>query len=121
MDYILYPTELTEEEKKLGFEITDVENPEGKFTIGPTTVKAVVNRIGPSDRVIKMQSPDGKIIDYQCERYGQFKGQEDRFPPDWLTTGLQYNNPDRAVSIAKSRKDAPLNNIITKIPPDSES
>ena len=76
---MLYPTDLSEEERQAGFSIRSVNDPHGHYRdalslhqalVPPKLIPAVVCYVGPSDRVIKKQSADG-TINYRGQRYGK--------------------------------------------------
>src|SRR5438067_2360332 len=114
-----YNDQLTSEEAELGYEVREVEHPRKEFAYNPPTVRAVVFTLGPSDRIIKMNHPDGGTT-YKHQRYGVFRaspgGREGWLPVGVLTPG----NPAEAIRIARAGVDADPP-IVPKVPPPLSS
>lgn len=113
----MYPTEITEEEIKINFELQEIKNPEAHSAFEPDTIKAVIRKLGPSDRIIKVCDPSGKVM-YSHQRYGIFDWQEGKgSSPDWHP--LRNPDDDPIVAIEKSTLGVEDNftaKIIPKIP-----
>ena len=65
--YALYSTELTDEERELGFEVVEVQNSEAEFADHATTA-AVAYRFSEVDQIVKMNVPVIGGHSYRHER-----------------------------------------------------
>ena len=65
--YALYSTELTDEERELGFELVEVQNSEAEFADHATTA-AVAYRFSEVDQIVKMNVPVIGGHSYRHER-----------------------------------------------------
>jgi hypothetical protein len=55
--YALYSTELTDDERELGFELLEIQNLDSQFSNRSTRVHAVAYRFSESDQIVKMNIP----------------------------------------------------------------
>ncbi|QDU75104.1 hypothetical protein Pan97_21260 [Bremerella volcania] len=81
--YENYSDELTDHEQELGFKRVLTVNPRFGFAGRANMVPAVVLRIGPSHRIIKLVNPDGNI-EYSHQAFGSY------FPPG----NIDYNDDE---------------------------
>lgn len=65
--YALYSTELTDEERELGFELVEVKNPDSRFA-NQAALQAVAYRFSDVDQIIKMNVPVIGGHSYRHER-----------------------------------------------------
>ena len=94
-----YGDTLTKEEENWGYQLLDVENPSDRESDCPI-VKAVVYKLGQSDRIIKVVTVDGSCR-YKHQRYGRI-GTSIATPPDWLTVGdMAFATPAMAIRMIK--------------------
>jgi hypothetical protein len=92
----MFPDSLTQEEENLGYQIEETDNTEGQYAFHLHTMKAVVCRLGPSDRIIKMRDPSGTII-YKRQRFGTW-GWDTKGTPSWLPFGDTWDySPEEAI------------------------
>lgn len=78
----MFPDMLTKEESELGYMVEETKNPEAHYAFHLPTIKAVVFKLGQSDRIIKMECPSGNVF-YKHQRYGTFTG-DAKGDPSWL-------------------------------------
>jgi len=107
------PTTISEAEKKAGFKIDEIDNPDGHYAFSPSKIPAVICPIGPSDRVIKMIDPNKQVF-YRGQRYGK------ALLPDvkWRPLEVVDIDPCAAVAKAKALVGQPVSpTIITLVPP----
>ncbi len=112
----MYPIEITEEERKLNFELQEIKNPEAHYEFNPVTIKAVICRLGPSDRIIKLCDPSGRVR-YLHQRYGILECQKDKdSSPDWHPLREPDDDPIAAIKKSKLGVADFKVKIIPKIP-----
>lgn len=114
----MFATDVTEEERKLGYEICDIDNPQ-KYGLFPSpTIKAVVCRLGESDQIVKVNTSYG-VIGYSHQRYGLYDWQEERGEePNWKPVNM-YFDPKSAIDKASMGFENIFPNravIIPKVP-----
>jgi len=68
----VFPTEISEDEARDGFKLSDVANPEGDYFQAPKTLPAVVRPIGQHLIAVKIRYPGGEhayaILDAETEK-----------------------------------------------------
>lgn len=92
--YALYSTELTDEERELGFELVAVQNSEVSEQVG--SIQAVAYRFSDADQIVKMNVPVIGGHSYRHERkragegYGEFR---------WVAVGsVVFPTPEQALN-----------------------
>jgi hypothetical protein len=96
MSQNLFPVEITETEIKLGFKLSQIENPNAYFSGASPTVNAVVFDAGPSRIVKAYFSASGKTVEYWVQKMTVEKGKA-----EWKT-GNVLSNPENAINEALS-------------------
>ena len=116
-----YPTEITDNETTLGFQLRDIQNPDGHYAFSPSTVKAVVHELDQSNRIIKATDPNGTMF-YKHQIYGVWPFEPDA-EPDWKPYGDTFDfTPEEAIAKAKARvQDTSTCPVVPRIPDDDES
>lgn len=66
--YALYSTELTDEERKLGFELVEFQSPQA---VAERSIQAVAYRFSEADQIVKMNVPVIGGHSYRHERRQQ--------------------------------------------------
>jgi len=83
--YGLYASELTDEERELGFEIVELDDPGQQASQLQDTNVAVVNRFRETDRIAKMNVPVIGGYSYRHERLAGPVGSNAN--PKWMPVG----------------------------------
>lgn len=78
--YALYSNELTAEERELGFELVEVQNPDSRFA-NRAALQAVAYRFSEVDQIIKMNVPVIGGHSYRHERLRPLGTSEPRWVP----------------------------------------
>jgi len=95
----MFAADISEEETNLGYEICEIDNPHKYGLLPAPTVVAIVFRLGESDRIIKVNTPNGGIA-YSHQRYGLYDWQEERGgEPNWKPVNI-YFDPKSALEKA---------------------
>lgn len=92
--YALYSTELTDEERELGFELVDAQNSEVSEQAG--SQQAVAYRFSDADRIVKMNVPviGGHSYRHERRRTGESYGES-----RWLAAGsVVFPTPEQALN-----------------------
>src|SRR5579872_3537905 len=92
-----YADELTREEKNWGFELLDVKDPR-ESQLGRPKIKAVVYKLGPSDRIVRVATVKGNWA-YRHQRYGRMGTMT---TPNWLPVGdMTFVKPGLAIQMIR--------------------
>lgn len=120
IDNPLYSIELTEAERSLGFELVETHNPGAGYAFADARMRAVVRKLGPSDRVIKTVNlmNGGKPV-YKLQRFGVQRFAQE-VPPEWHALGTTvFETPEGAIqAYPQTRDQAPPNDILKSHPED---
>jgi len=100
----MYPTELTEEESGLGYQLALVGNPRRVFSGNSSLMPVVLYSVGPLSCIFKTRDSDGNIL-YSHRQHGDF-GKSDR--AEWNPVLVPVPSPADAIRIAKEGLDAQL-------------
>lgn len=113
----IYPMELFDVEKELGFQVVDVENPKGHYAFEPASVPAVVLIIDDNNRIIKMNDPISGHYDYCHQRFGVAKALfnfDKNTKPKWNPTGRNHVIANTLASVVRKEiADGKDYNILT--------
>jgi hypothetical protein len=82
----LYASEITEEERNLGFELVSLRNPESRSRNTEDIIRAVAYRLGETDQIVKMNVPVVGGYSYRHERLGR-NGSGNHTDADWIPVG----------------------------------
>ncbi len=66
--WALYSTELTDEERELGFELVEIQNPDSQLADHTGCFQAVAHRFSEFDQIVKMNVPMIGGNSYRHER-----------------------------------------------------
>ncbi len=120
-----YRNDLTPEDESLGFELNEIEDPDGAggIYLERVRVKAVVKKLGPIDRIVKINNLATGSVAYQHQRYGTFGTTGS---VGWKPYGVTCPNAPQAIRGAESGFDDDQSQpghvpVTPKIPPDDES
>lgn len=99
----LYTTEINDTEKDAGFTVAEIASPRGQYAFEADTIQAVVCPIDKSNRVVKMEWPNG-FVTYKHQRYGIWAYEEDSDDPDWkpVGDGIEFDS-DSASAVARAK------------------
>jgi hypothetical protein len=98
----LFPSELTDLEREVGFVVRKIENPDGHYAGYPPTIDAVVYSLSPSRRIVKLLLPEGRI-GYQLQRYGRYSFKPPGAASSWLPD-QNFSVPDPAFVVEYFQK-----------------
>jgi hypothetical protein len=90
----LFPSELTDQEREVGFAVKKIENPDGHYAGYPPMIDAVVYTLSPSRRIVKRLLPEGRV-GYQLQRHGRYSFNPPGTVSSWLPD-LDFSVPDLA-------------------------
>jgi len=114
----LFSTVLTPQEQQLGFVLMTFKTPSGALSGIPERVQAVAKMIGPSDRIVKMNSPGGGPT-FAHQRYGYSELDRFRDQLDWHSVGIGgYVSAAEAMRIVTSGRSEEGPRIIAVDPDD---
>lgn len=99
-ELIMYPTNLTEREKKLGFRILQMSNPKSLYIGEPATVDAVVYELDQSNRIVKIEWTDGSVR-YSHQRLITMTRQHQSCS-EWKPVGKPTSDPVGAIALART-------------------
>lgn len=98
--YALYSTELTDEERELGFELIDVQNPSAHFA-NQRPVHVVAYRFTETDQIVKMNVP---VIGGNSYRHERLRGGALSGSGEWAPVGsIVFPTAEMAVDSVGSR------------------
>jgi hypothetical protein len=100
----IHPTEVTEEERALGFERVLIQDKTHSSLNVPNLLVAVAYVLGPCARIVKMGNPDVRIS-YSHQAYGESSASTNS---DWLAVLLPCESPAEAIDMARSKVDAEI-------------
>ena len=93
-----YPTEVTDNEATLGFQLALVSNPRRFYMGNPSLMRAVVFVVGPMQLIFKVCDPDGNI-EYSHRQYGDHgRGGT----PEWFPVLVPCRSAEAAIQRAQS-------------------
>lgn len=90
------PQDLTGEEEDLGFQLQEIDNPDGRAVSPPVRARAVVFQVEDWERVVKVQGAGGRAA-YQRQVHGVWKPTVDGDVPTWKAVG-EHADPRTAVA-----------------------
>lgn len=79
--WALYSTELTDEERELGFELVEIQNLDSEFATPAASIEAVAYRFSEFDQIVKMNVPVIGGNSYRHERLRAEHHGESRWVP----------------------------------------
>ncbi len=114
------PTELTSEEKTLGFKKCKIKPLFGLFYGDEDFTDAVILRISKTVRIFKMKEPPplGNVT-YVIQIHGIYKGENnpELSKPSWQSTDYLYYSPNEAIDKCQTGN---IISEITPIPPEDD-
>ena len=83
--YALYSTELTDDERELGFELLEIQNLDSQFSNRSSRVHAVAYRFSASDQIVKMNIP---VIGGHSFRHERLSATSNEGEAGWVPAGV---------------------------------
>ena len=90
------PQGLTGEEEDLGFQLQEIDNPDGRPVTPPARARAVVFQVEDWERVVKVRGPGGRVA-YQRQVHGVWRPAVEGDLPTWKAVG-EHADPRTAVA-----------------------
>jgi len=90
----LYPADITAAEATAGFHQIDIENPSGDCVGHPPTIRAVVYRVDPCHRLVKMAHPGRAGHYYALQMFGRYSFDPQSRQGRWLLRHTDFQEAD---------------------------
>lgn len=94
----MYSTNLTKTEKRLGYKISQMPNPELPHIGAPVMVDAVIYQLDETNIIVKMDGLDGTALYSQQRLRSESAGEQD----NWKAVGSRrMKDPAAAIEVAR--------------------